>query len=351
MRARIFALALIPVLGFFANGVTYMSSERSVGAAFDSVKSSKALADASREFQSALKVMRLDATEFAARPSRELIQEFRAAQDVATKSLETIEEQTDGEAAKELPLLKTELRTLKETFATMVQRQEKLGFSDNEGLRGRLQQAATAVERILNDDIPWMSERDKNSLFVSLLVMRRYEAELRTSRASYLEQMFKQEYERFDKTLAGVIAAPIMKEDLSSQVKLYTDRFAEWLESTQEIHPSLAVIQMQTREMLPVADRIIDIGRAPRGGSDRHVDGLADADPQYHRRHGRGRRGFGLGSQSPDRPQHHGAADRARQGDGKAGARRYFGLDSGDHRARRDRSHGTHGHRLPRQCS
>src|SRR4051794_596279 len=155
VRARIFALALIPVLGFLANGITYMSSERSVGAAFDSVKGSKALSDASREFQNKLKVMRMSATEFAARPTRPLMDDFQAAQDSAAKSLETIDEQTDGEAAKELPLLKAELAALKDTFKSMVEREQDLGFSEAEGLRGRLQQSAAAVERVLNDDLPW----------------------------------------------------------------------------------------------------------------------------------------------------------------------------------------------------
>ena len=40
-----------PVIAFVANGVTYMSSEREVGTAFESVKRSGALAEASREFK------------------------------------------------------------------------------------------------------------------------------------------------------------------------------------------------------------------------------------------------------------------------------------------------------------
>ena len=257
VRARIAALALIPVLGFFANGVTYMSSERSVGAAFDSVKSSKALADASREFQSALKVMRMSATEFTSRPTKASMDEFNATQDAAATSLETIEEHTTGNGAKELPLLKTELSALKDAFAAMAQQQEKLGFSETEGLRGRLQQAALSVERILNDDIPWMTERDKKNLFMSLLIMRRYEADFRTSRMHYMEVSFHQEYEQFTKTLRGVIAAEAMKEDLSRQVKAYADTFAEWIASTQKVYPLLAVIQIKAQDMLPIADRII----------------------------------------------------------------------------------------------
>jgi len=46
VRARIAALALIPVVGFGANAVTYMSSEHEVAAAFEGVRDFGALADA-----------------------------------------------------------------------------------------------------------------------------------------------------------------------------------------------------------------------------------------------------------------------------------------------------------------
>jgi len=40
VRTRIIVLALIPVLGFLANGLTYFSGEGAVGTAFETVKHS-----------------------------------------------------------------------------------------------------------------------------------------------------------------------------------------------------------------------------------------------------------------------------------------------------------------------
>ena len=54
VRLRIAALTLIPIIGFAANAFTYLSSEREVSTAFESVKRFGALAEASREFISRL---------------------------------------------------------------------------------------------------------------------------------------------------------------------------------------------------------------------------------------------------------------------------------------------------------
>lgn len=55
-RTRFVVLALIPVAGFLANGVTYVSGEGDVGRAFATVTQSHALADSSRDFKSAVAV-------------------------------------------------------------------------------------------------------------------------------------------------------------------------------------------------------------------------------------------------------------------------------------------------------
>ena len=76
VRARIAALALIPVAGFVANGLTYMSSERDVEAAFMTVKLAGAMSDASRQLKAALVTMRASARDFAVTPSAELAKAF-----------------------------------------------------------------------------------------------------------------------------------------------------------------------------------------------------------------------------------------------------------------------------------
>jgi methyl-accepting chemotaxis protein len=54
VRARIVALAFIPVIGFAIIGLAYLAGEQEVEAAFGSVKTSGALASASRDFKGAI---------------------------------------------------------------------------------------------------------------------------------------------------------------------------------------------------------------------------------------------------------------------------------------------------------
>src|SRR6478735_6598372 len=89
VRARIVALALIPVAGFVANGISFTSGDARVQASFGSVKHAAALADAAHGFKAALANMRLSVRDFAAAPTRDLVSGFNASQDLATKSLDT----------------------------------------------------------------------------------------------------------------------------------------------------------------------------------------------------------------------------------------------------------------------
>jgi methyl-accepting chemotaxis protein len=51
VRKRLIILAVVPLLGFLASGLTYVAGEDAVGSAFETVKRSTRLADASRDFK------------------------------------------------------------------------------------------------------------------------------------------------------------------------------------------------------------------------------------------------------------------------------------------------------------
>src|SRR5579864_9088962 len=69
VRARIVVLAVIPVIGFLAIGLAYMTGDIEVGRAFDTVHRNTAVADASRDLKTGLLMMRAATTEFVAHPS------------------------------------------------------------------------------------------------------------------------------------------------------------------------------------------------------------------------------------------------------------------------------------------
>ena len=65
VRARIVLITLIPVIGFLANGLTYVSGEKAVDAAFRSFTQATTRADASREFKRAVVTIQAAARSFA----------------------------------------------------------------------------------------------------------------------------------------------------------------------------------------------------------------------------------------------------------------------------------------------
>src|SRR5438067_1872955 len=91
VRVRIVLLALIPVVGFLANGIAYTVGETEVGQAFNSVNSAAALSDSSQEFKAALAAMRINARDFSAHPSRAAIAAFDGSYANALRSLATIQ--------------------------------------------------------------------------------------------------------------------------------------------------------------------------------------------------------------------------------------------------------------------
>ncbi|HEY0441365.1 MAG TPA: methyl-accepting chemotaxis protein [Xanthobacteraceae bacterium] len=257
VRARIALLALIPVVGFGANALTYMASEREVAAAFESVKQSGALADSSRDFKAALAAMRYSANEFAMNASPELINGFGDAHALATRTLDSVEPMLDREAAKDIAGLRSRVAEIKDRFGYITRAQEKLGFTEAAGLRRRLQENGSAIERILNGELSGLQEADRNGLVASLSVLRRFEAEYRLSRMELLRAAFGDEYRRLLERLDRLDMEPGLKQQLGRQVRAYRETFDAWTEASDGIKALLTIISMDSRGMLPAADAII----------------------------------------------------------------------------------------------
>jgi methyl-accepting chemotaxis protein len=71
VRSRIIAIAIIPVVGFLANGLTFRAGEADVERALLSVRRATALADASADFKAGLAAMRNGIRDFIAEPGAE----------------------------------------------------------------------------------------------------------------------------------------------------------------------------------------------------------------------------------------------------------------------------------------
>jgi methyl-accepting chemotaxis protein len=256
VRTRIIVLALIPVAGFLAIGMTYISGERDVGKAFQTVTTSHHLADASRDFKIAIAAMRIAVKDFVVQP-RTLMDAFGQSQILANRSLDQIEASIGGGQTGEIKALRAELIKLKSNFENMSTEQRILGFSDGEGLRKKLRDSSNKIELAINENMAWLADAAAKKLMVSLLTMRNYEIEYRLSPSELTRQQFLTAYQQFNDTFAGIDGTPEMKDKLENEVKEYADTFAQWIQVSDRIHPMRALIDIDSQNMLPRADAII----------------------------------------------------------------------------------------------
>jgi methyl-accepting chemotaxis protein len=261
VRTRIIVLALIPVVGFLANGLTYLSGEGDVATAFETVKHSATLAGASRDFKSAIAAMRIVVKDFSANPSNNLVVSFEQAHALALKSLDTIAASVDRRHSENIVSLRKDVLVLRNMFTELVGEQNTLGLDESTGLRGNLHDAGNAVERIINENMAWLAEADAGKLMMVLLTMRTYEAEYRLSQSELTKQQFLAGYKKFTDTFAQIDGTDEMKDSLEHEVKTYADTFAQWIEGSDRVRPLRAVIDIDSQNMLPRADEIIERAR------------------------------------------------------------------------------------------
>ncbi len=259
VRLRIICLAVLPIVGFAIAGVVFLLGQNAVKEAFDAVRSASKLGAASHELKGALGAMRTAAAEFAARPSEDLIDRFKSGRDSAIHNLDAIEGALSAAERQQLGSMRDDLAGLVAKFELLNKEQEKLGFARTDGIRGKLSGAGGSVERMLKDEAPWLAEAERNKLAMSLVVMRRIEADYQLTGASYLHQFFESEFNDFNRVLAEASAEEKLKETLSGEIRLYAEAFAEFIQRTAKISPLIGVINVDAQRMLPIADQIVGV--------------------------------------------------------------------------------------------
>jgi adenylate cyclase len=261
VRTRIIVLALIPVVGFLANGITYISSEGEVGTAFQTVKRSDALGDASRDFKIAVATMRLAARDFVSAPSQALVAAYEEGLNSALLNLDLLQGALDPTQIEDILRLRRKVVELKENFTTLVTEQKMLGFQESEGIRKQLSDSGRAVERIINEKMTLLAQADAQKPLISLLNMRQFETEHRLNQTELSRLLFFSEYKKFTDTFASLEGSADMKNLLNEEVKNYADKFAKWIESYQKVFSLQAAADLDSQQMLPRADQIIEAAR------------------------------------------------------------------------------------------
>jgi len=227
VRTRIILLAAIPVAGFLVNGIAFTVGDREVESAVRTADRASDLAEVSREFRGALVQMRVRTRDFALHPSQDAIDGFKTNHDTAVRTFGIIEAAVDQTTRRNLAPLKGQIEEIATQFDDLSRQQKILGFTDSEGIRDSMIKAAASVERIIHNDMSWVSEGDAHKLLISLLTMRRYDSEYRLTRSTLMQTVFVDEFKKFQKILDDVRGADALKEQLAQQIKAYSDTFAE----------------------------------------------------------------------------------------------------------------------------
>jgi methyl-accepting chemotaxis protein len=261
VRSRIAAIAVVPVVGFLANGLAFTSGETEVGRAFESVQSAAVLADASREFKAALARMQMASKDFVAQPADDEVAAFGAGYELASNSLDAIAASIDALQRDDIDAAHQALGEMKLNFDALAQEQRDLGYSPTEGTRKLLEESGATVERMINADMQWLSGANRTRLLVSLSNMRRFEAQYRQSRQTPTWEAFFKEFRAFGDIVQGVDAESTLKGQLTAGVKDYAANLAQWNRRAENTQNLLKEIAQSSQQLLPKADKILALAK------------------------------------------------------------------------------------------
>ena len=231
VRSRIIAIAFIPVIGFLANAISFTAGETKIGTSLSNVKRTVAVAEAARELKDAVGEMRLAARDFAEQPSKTLTESFEDAQQRAVRHLETLIALNAAEGVTVDPL-SSRLFAMRSNFFALLREQEKFGFTEDDGVRGRLKTAIVSVDQIIDYQLSSAADTDAKALVATLLRMRRNEAEYRLTREPSKRSAFEADYAKFQTLLASTGAPGAVRKEIDDQVRMLVDTISEWSAST-----------------------------------------------------------------------------------------------------------------------
>jgi methyl-accepting chemotaxis protein len=262
VRTRIVGIALIPVLGFLANGISFTAGQNEVTKAFDNVESASAISDASREFKIALASMQIAAKDFVAQPSQDLIKSFEAGHVQAATNFERIAMSSGAVGDSDITAVQQKLGELRLLFGYLTDEQTELGFTDNDGIRKKLEDAAAAIEKAINAGMSWLSSATSEKLLLQLVTMRRYEAQYRLTQSRTTWEMFFKEFRTFEDTLRDMTLETSLTEQLRRSVQDYASTLAQWNRHHQNVHKTLKDIIDISQQLVPHAYAILSTTQA-----------------------------------------------------------------------------------------
>jgi methyl-accepting chemotaxis protein len=253
--ARIIVLAVIPVVGFVANGVSFNLNEAQVDRSFDhSTKASRSV-ESGLELKGALGALQGVAREFAAQPSETLIAAFDGAYDAATRGVTDMAAYAGPDDSGRIGGLRDQLVGVRNRFVALVEQQRAFGLTEASGIRASLQAAGAAIDRMASSDLA--QAIDEKRFILSLTTSRRLDFEYRLTRTGFLRQLFETEIDNAKSLLRGGGLDAWVAEQHERYIATYAEAFAAWVANFGRVGPLLTAIDADIKVMLPQADELI----------------------------------------------------------------------------------------------
>ena len=190
-------------------------------------------------------------------PSGELVRNFEANHVLAAANFEKIAAATGALNEDDVNRVRQKLGELKLAFGYLADEQAELGFSEDQGTRKRLDEAAAGIEQAINDGMTWITQADREKLLLSLLTMRRQEAQYRLNQSSATWELFFKEFREFEAILRSLPAQTELKQQLARRVQDYASTLAQWNRYNQNIQRSLKEIADTSQQLIPQAHAIL----------------------------------------------------------------------------------------------
>src|SRR5690348_1476839 len=255
VKTRIAAIAVIPVVGFIANGVTFVYGEKEVERAFAGTKQAAALAQASHNFEAGLELVQSAAREFSLKPGDTSIKAFNKGHAAALQSLDVVERFIDSDQAKLVPHIRSTVQGLKTDFDALRKSQQTLGLNAKEGVNAQVSKAAADLDKSI-EQLGGLSRVEALKFSVSLAKMRGDEREFMLTGSLTTRNDFFAELDAFAKMLGALPVAADAKARLEKGAKAYGEAVRRWVSTQSEIESNVLLIDSDTQDMLPLVDRI-----------------------------------------------------------------------------------------------
>ena len=347
VRARVAALAIIPIVGFAVIGATYLSGERAIEAAFVDSRASAQLAETSSAFKSALATMREAAKDYSATPLWTQQEIFQWAYSAAIgRARDLGNRDTSPDAAKNLEVIIQEIEAAKVHFESLVKAREQMGANIASGAQGAIYSASVALDKTIQEIVLQFPAAEPQRLLVSMQAMRLHEKDFIIFRNRIFAEKTLEEHTTLAALVDTLAVSKATKDKLREELTEYRRAFDILANAAVPAALYLNLITTSLQGLTPAVDKIVATATDRQAIAAKALESAQARTRLIIALVGLGAIPYRGALHLADRAQHHGPAQRVGAGDDAACGRRHVRENSGHPGDRRDRRHGAHRHRL-----